>query len=115
MFLPMKHKFEELNVFNFLFLCTGLSGLSLLGEPNLCPMYAALNVSRRAYAHLQEIHKKWRNMWLNTKYVLNESHRAKGNFRKVEFCSNFTMLPIKIFKIYFFIMEEWILRQMFSI
>lgn len=40
----------------------GLSGLSLLGEPNLCPMYAALNVSRRAYAHLQEIHKKWRNM-----------------------------------------------------
>ncbi|XP_051165462.1 geranylgeranyl transferase type-1 subunit beta [Leptopilina boulardi] len=39
----------------------GLSGLSLLGEPSLCPMYAALNVSRRAYVHLQEIHKKWRN------------------------------------------------------
>lgn len=39
----------------------GLSGLSLLGESNLCPMYAALNVSRRAYAHLQEIHEKWRN------------------------------------------------------
>ncbi|XP_015118002.1 geranylgeranyl transferase type-1 subunit beta [Diachasma alloeum] len=37
----------------------GLSGLSLLGEPGLQPLNAALNISSRAYAHLKELHKKW--------------------------------------------------------
>lgn len=39
----------------------GLCGLSLLGEPSLCAMNAALNISHRAYAHLQDIHKEWKN------------------------------------------------------
>ena len=39
----------------------GLGGLSLLGEPGLQSMNAALNISNRAYAHMQEIHKRWRN------------------------------------------------------
>ncbi|XP_011298669.1 geranylgeranyl transferase type-1 subunit beta [Fopius arisanus] len=37
----------------------GLSALSLLGEPALQPMNAALNISNRAYAHLKDLHKKW--------------------------------------------------------
>ncbi|KAJ8672847.1 hypothetical protein QAD02_004107 [Eretmocerus hayati] len=39
----------------------GLCSLSLIGEPGLQEVYAALNISQRAYAHLQSIHKKWRN------------------------------------------------------
>ncbi|XP_043276987.1 geranylgeranyl transferase type-1 subunit beta [Venturia canescens] len=39
----------------------GLGGLSLLGEPGLQPMNAALNISNRAYAHLKEIHKRWQS------------------------------------------------------
>ncbi|KAH0559186.1 hypothetical protein KQX54_001055 [Cotesia glomerata] len=38
----------------------GLCGLSLMGEPGLLPMNAALNVSNRVYKHLKEIHKKWK-------------------------------------------------------
>lgn len=41
----------------------GLGGLSLLGEPGLQPMNAALNISNRTYAHLKEIHKRWRDEW----------------------------------------------------
>ncbi|XP_057341276.1 geranylgeranyl transferase type-1 subunit beta isoform X1 [Microplitis mediator] len=39
----------------------GLCGLSLMGEPGLLSMNAALNVSNRVYNHLKEIHKKWEN------------------------------------------------------
>ncbi|XP_012281712.1 geranylgeranyl transferase type-1 subunit beta isoform X2 [Orussus abietinus] len=39
----------------------GLCGLSLIGEPGLQEMYAALNISQRAYAQLRDIHKRWRN------------------------------------------------------
>ncbi|KAH0951810.1 hypothetical protein HN011_008594 [Eciton burchellii] len=39
----------------------GLCGLSLLGQPGLCTINPELNISQRAYEHLQQIHKKWRN------------------------------------------------------
>ncbi|KAK0181365.1 hypothetical protein PV327_003657 [Microctonus hyperodae] len=39
----------------------GLCGLSLLEYPELQSINAALNISSRAYAHLQEIHKNWKN------------------------------------------------------
>lgn len=38
----------------------GLCGLSLLGEPGLCTMNAALNISQRAYEQLLDIHNSWR-------------------------------------------------------
>ncbi|KAI4501095.1 hypothetical protein M0802_003898 [Mischocyttarus mexicanus] len=37
----------------------GLCGLSLLGEPGLSSINAALNISERAYRHLQKIHETW--------------------------------------------------------
>lgn len=40
---------------------TGLCGLSLLGHPGLCSINPELNISQRAYEHLQRIHKKWRS------------------------------------------------------
>ncbi|KAF7405302.1 hypothetical protein HZH66_004208 [Vespula vulgaris] len=38
----------------------GLCGLSLLGEPGLSSLNAALNISERAYRHLQKLHETWR-------------------------------------------------------
>ncbi|XP_015524533.2 geranylgeranyl transferase type-1 subunit beta [Neodiprion virginianus] len=37
----------------------GLCGLSLLGEPGLQAVNAALNISQSAFDHLEEIHKIW--------------------------------------------------------
>ncbi|XP_066589698.1 geranylgeranyl transferase type-1 subunit beta [Prorops nasuta] len=37
----------------------GLCGLSLMGEPALSEIHAALNVSQRAYEHLLEVQKTW--------------------------------------------------------
>ena len=37
----------------------GICGMSLLGEPGLHKMYAALNISQRATDHLHAIHKEW--------------------------------------------------------
>jgi len=39
----------------------GLCGLSLLRQPGLCSINPELNISQRAYEHLQRIHKKWRS------------------------------------------------------
>ncbi|EFN83962.1 geranylgeranyl transferase type-1 subunit beta [Harpegnathos saltator] len=37
----------------------GLCGLSLLKVPEVRPINAELNISERAYEHLQQIHKRW--------------------------------------------------------
>ena len=37
----------------------GLCGLSLMGEPDLAIMEPALNISKRAFNHLMDIHKNW--------------------------------------------------------
>ncbi|GFN73747.1 geranylgeranyl transferase type-1 subunit beta-like [Plakobranchus ocellatus] len=37
----------------------GLAGLSLIGEPNINPIYPALNISQRAYDHLMNLHRQW--------------------------------------------------------
>ncbi|XP_011504497.1 PREDICTED: geranylgeranyl transferase type-1 subunit beta [Ceratosolen solmsi marchali] len=39
----------------------GLCSLSLIGEPNLQEVNAALNISQRAYTHLLEIQERWKN------------------------------------------------------
>ncbi|TRY64803.1 hypothetical protein DNTS_004407 [Danionella cerebrum] len=38
----------------------GLCGLSLMGEPGLLRVHPALNISERAFDHLQELHRVWR-------------------------------------------------------
>lgn len=38
----------------------GLCGLSLIGEPGLSPIFPALNMSQRAYDHLANLHRQWR-------------------------------------------------------
>ncbi|CAL1526968.1 unnamed protein product [Lymnaea stagnalis] len=38
----------------------GLCGLSLIGEPGLSPIFPALNMSQRAYDHLSNLHRQWR-------------------------------------------------------
>ncbi|XP_059163268.1 geranylgeranyl transferase type-1 subunit beta-like [Physella acuta] len=38
----------------------GLCGLSLIGEPGLSPIYPALNMSQRAFDHLSNLHRQWR-------------------------------------------------------
>lgn len=37
----------------------GLSGLSLMGEEGLLSIHPALNITERAYSHLQSIHETW--------------------------------------------------------
>ncbi|KAK0070374.1 geranylgeranyl transferase type-1 subunit beta [Biomphalaria pfeifferi] len=38
----------------------GLCGLSLIGEPGLSPIFPALNLSQRAYDHLSNLQRQWR-------------------------------------------------------
>ncbi|KAH9505085.1 Geranylgeranyl transferase type-1 subunit beta [Bulinus truncatus] len=38
----------------------GLCGLSLIGEPGLSPIFPALNLSQRAFDHLSNLHRQWR-------------------------------------------------------
>eukprot|EP00117_Sycon_ciliatum_P019351 scpid54811/ scgid17568/ Geranylgeranyl transferase type-1 subunit beta; Geranylgeranyl transferase type I subunit beta; Type I protein geranyl-geranyltransferase subunit beta len=37
----------------------GLAGLALMGEPGILPLHPALNISQRAYAHLQNLQAEW--------------------------------------------------------
>uniref|UniRef100_A0A0B6Z0R7 Geranylgeranyl transferase type-1 subunit beta n=1 Tax=Arion vulgaris TaxID=1028688 RepID=A0A0B6Z0R7_9EUPU len=39
----------------------GLGGLSLIGEPGLSPIFPALNMSQRAYDHLTNLHRQWKD------------------------------------------------------
>lgn len=39
----------------------GLAGLALIGEPNVGPIFPALNISQRAYDHLMNLHRQWEN------------------------------------------------------
>lgn len=39
----------------------GLCGLSLMNEPGLAPVDAALNITKRAKIHLEQLHHKWRH------------------------------------------------------
>lgn len=39
----------------------GLCGLSLIGEPNLRKVHAALNITQRAFQHLQQLQQTWRD------------------------------------------------------
>jgi geranylgeranyl transferase type-1 subunit beta len=54
-------RFAYNNAENMVLFSIGLCGLSLLGQPGLCTINPELNISQRAYEHLQQIHKKWRN------------------------------------------------------
>lgn len=38
----------------------GLGGLSLIGEPGLSPIFPALNMSQRAYDHLANLQRQWK-------------------------------------------------------
>nr|XP_046243594.1 geranylgeranyl transferase type-1 subunit beta [Scatophagus argus] len=39
----------------------GLCGLSLIGEPNLRKVHPALNITQRAFQHLQQLQQTWRD------------------------------------------------------
>ncbi|MED6283384.1 Geranylgeranyl transferase type-1 subunit beta [Characodon lateralis] len=39
----------------------GLCGLSLIGEPDLRKVHPALNITQRAFQHLQQLQQTWRD------------------------------------------------------
>lgn len=39
----------------------GLCGLSLIGEPTLRKVHAALNITQRAFQHLQQLQQTWKD------------------------------------------------------
>ncbi|PVD19709.1 hypothetical protein C0Q70_20200 [Pomacea canaliculata] len=43
----------------------GLCGLSLIGEPGLLTLHAALNISQRAADHLGDLHRRWHKLHAN--------------------------------------------------
>ncbi len=54
-FLPISFPPDPLHAY------LGLCGLSLIGEPSLRKVHPALNITQRAFQHLQQLQQTWRD------------------------------------------------------
>lgn len=64
----------------------GICGLSLIGEPNLRKVHPALNITQRAFEHLQQLQQTWRDSSCSRQHWQWPQYPALSHSSRLKVC-----------------------------
>lgn len=73
----------------------GLCGLSLIGEPNLRKVHPGLNITQRAFQHLQQLQQTWRDRTDTCGRQHWKPDEPRRSLSMASVISNVEQLPVK--------------------